>query len=174
MRKLTAVLIALCWFFWVQSLLYASVDATHTIRPGQGIGPISIGMTIDALRATLGPENHTAGDAFHAWKTDTGFLKAWVKDGKVIFVGISQDPQYATDQGLHAGMTRDEVLNVMGKPLQSTMQVTIDWYNDGTADGAPIHGVSVERLYYRGLEAWILNEDLRGAPTGTVWQILVQ
>ena len=101
----------------------AAVAAPLLIVPGQGIGPIRLGMTVAQVREALGQEQRSTTDPVTsatvlAWDTKGGGnLGVWFgPDGKAINIGINQDPQYATAQGLRAGDAADKVRALMGAP----------------------------------------------------------
>lgn len=97
-----------------------AVPASFLITPGQGIGRVQLGMTVEQVRAALGHEASTASDPITrattlAWKTaGAGRFGVWFRDGKAVNIGINRDPRYATAQGLRDGDAADKVLGVMG------------------------------------------------------------
>lgn len=97
-----------------------AVPASFLITPGQGIGPVHLGMTVEQVRAALGHEAITASDPVTramtlAWKTaGAGRFGVWFRDGRAVNVGINRDPRYATAQGLRDGDAADKVRGVMG------------------------------------------------------------
>jgi hypothetical protein len=97
-----------------------AVPASFLITPGQGIGRVRLGMTVEQVRAALGHEASTASDPITrattlAWKTaGAGRFGVWFRDGKAVNVGINRDPRYATAQGLRDGDAADKVRGVMG------------------------------------------------------------
>jgi cell division septation protein DedD len=101
------------------------VAAPLLIVPGQGIGPIRLGMTMAQVRAALGHEQRSSADPLTgitilAWETKGGGrLGVWFgPDGKAINVGINHDSRYATAQGLRSGDGADRVRGAMGAPVR--------------------------------------------------------
>ena len=109
----------------------AAVAAPLLIVPGQGIGPVRLGMTVVQVRAALGKEQRSTADSLTSatimtWKTKGGgYLGVWFgPDGKAVNIGINQDAQYATAQGLRAGDTAEKVRGVMGPPADMSLLVS--------------------------------------------------
>ena len=100
-----------------------AVAAPLLIVPGQSIGPVRLGMTVAQVREALGHEQRSTTDPVTsatvlAWDTKGGgHLGVWFgPDGKAINIGINQDPQYATAQGLRAGDAAAKIRAVLGAP----------------------------------------------------------
>ncbi len=129
-NRLVTTVMTLALALWVPALGFAQTGAVAQallIVPGQGIGPVRLGMTVAEVRAALGRELRSTGDpvtgtAVLAWKTSaSGRLGVWFgTDGRATNVGVNLDPRYATAQGLRAGDAADKIRGVMGTPLDAS------------------------------------------------------
>jgi len=116
---------------------FSQTDTEHLIVPGQGIGPIKLGMSVDAVESILGtPVFHNLGSEFDVeyWRPSRYFTVVYYHGpdsalyGGVIAVGISVgvnfgknlDPStaesYATAEGVHIGSKVEEVRAAFGGP----------------------------------------------------------
>ena len=126
---------------------FGQTDAEHLIVPGQGIGPIKLGMSVDAVESVLGaPVWHSRGGLFDVeyWRPSRYFTVVYYHGpdaalyGGVIAVGINVgvnfgknlDPSpaesYATSEGVHVGSKTEEVQAAFGSP--SNVQHAKDYF----------------------------------------------
>jgi hypothetical protein len=115
-----------------------TVDLAHLITPGVGIGPLKLVMTISDATALIGVPN--PGQTFQGavlptpdgaiayfWQI-SGF-HAEVDRATVIYdIGISEDPLYATPDGLHAGLTLAATRAKWGSPSRTGRSGSIEWF----------------------------------------------
>lgn len=147
-----------------------SPDDNHLIVPGQQIGPIKLGGTIEDALAALGrplaATDRSVGTAvlivwssrpFPFWSR----LGAWTtrecldppsfstRKCRILEAFLIEDmqyataeglPQYATAEGLHVGVLEQQVRDVLGEPTR---------IDRGTK------GVSHALLYASGIEFWV-------------------
>lgn len=144
-----------------------AVQARYLIVPGQGIGPVRLGMTIAQVRAVMGHEVQTttdpmAGATVVAWKTQgNGRFGVWFgNDGKAINVAINLDARYATAQGIRAGDPVDKVRVAMGAPLDESSMPTVSLGR-------------LQVLRYSGLLFYIPESALDAKLNGKVYSIIV-
>ena len=75
----------------------AAVSAAYLIVPGQGIGAVRLGMTLEQVRAALGHEERTVPDPVTratvvAWKTSGGGrFSVWFRDGRAVNIAVNRD-----------------------------------------------------------------------------------
>ena len=115
-----------------------TVDPAHLITPGVGIGPLKLGMTICGATALIGVPNPGQmfqgavlptpdGAIAYFWRM-SGF-HAEVDRATVIYdIGISEDPLYATSDGLHAGLTLAATRAKWGSPSRTGRSGSIAWF----------------------------------------------
>jgi hypothetical protein len=86
----------------------------HAIVLGQRVGPISLGMTTAQLVAAVpGAAKHEYGGTRVGYTSTELHLHAVVEADQVVFVA-SDDPAYATADGLHIGGAGSDVANRPG------------------------------------------------------------
>lgn len=115
------------------SSVFGQTDEKHLITPGQGIGPIKLGMSIEAVKFILGPTKlvtlhhpHGVDIAYGAWPAPASSGKFSVifsttfpiTCGRAIAVGIDADPGYATAEGVRVGSTMEEIRGAFGEPTK--------------------------------------------------------
>lgn len=115
-----------------------TVDPSHLITPGAGIGPVKLGMTIGDATTLLGTPN--PGQAFgqgailptpegaiaYVWQM-SGFHAEVDRAGVIYDIGISENALYASADGLHVGVTPAAVLTKWGSPSRTGRSGSIEW-----------------------------------------------
>jgi cell division septation protein DedD len=144
-----------------------AVAPQFLILPGQGIGLVHLGMTIEQVRSVLGREarvtinDAATGVAILAWNTQgQGRFGVWFSNGQASYVGVNRDPRYATASGLRAGDPADKVRQVMGAPLNVVTQASQTLGR-------------VDFLIYPGILFWIPSGATDGTLNGKVYSIVV-
>lgn len=121
--------IALAMLLAISSTASAQTDEQHLIIPGQRIGPIILGMSIEAVNSTMGRPvlGRSSGDLeVEYWFPSTHPIESFivlfysgpdsVTLGGVIAIGIYQDASYVTREGVHVGSNVEEVRAAFGGP----------------------------------------------------------
>lgn len=108
MRLCAAVIVASLF-----AVTPAYADAAHQIVPGEGIGPIELGGTVQSAIALLGPPHSTTNTTkddgpavLYRWfDTDSGsgFAITTLPDGRITQVSIRNSPAYETAEHLRTG-----------------------------------------------------------------------
>lgn len=100
-----------------------SVSPAFIIRPGVGIGQLTLGMSVKALEAKLGPNKGVQkapdGTSVYRWfepPKNAGIAARIAQDGNVQRIWVLNDDRYATEEGLHVGSTEAEVRAALGAP----------------------------------------------------------
>jgi Trypsin-like peptidase domain len=106
------------------------------ITPGQGIGGARLGTSITDVTAILGrpkvtlPYSKTSNDTIYSWFeftnleggtvqfTDGGLMLVCSQAGQVKIIQAYYAPQYVTAEGLHTGVTEDQVRAAFGEPAR--------------------------------------------------------
>lgn len=175
MAKAFVVVLVLCG---AVSPASAGVDAQHLIRPGVGIGPITLGMPLADVVAILGAPYYERGAILGVLSVATETEYCWIdvdsdqlrtgglcveatKKRIVIAVKAVGDGSYQTAEGLHTstykngdvqqGSTETNVRAVLGAPIREDNSLSAEFH----------------RLVYTGL-AVDVNAN------GNVWRVVVR
>jgi hypothetical protein len=163
---------------WTVSPARAGTDAQHLIRPGVGIGPITLGMPLADVVAILGAPYYERGailgvlsvaaETEYCWidvRSDQlvtgGLCVETTKKRIVIAVSVVGDGSYQTAEGLHTSTYKN------GDILQGSTEINVR-----TALGPPIRednsrDPEFRRLIYKGLTVDVDN-------SGYVWRVVVK
>jgi hypothetical protein len=90
--------------------------STWRITPGKGYGPISLGQTMDDVRAVAGTPMKLPGinnSTDKVWSYPGFSIVFSDTDGTVVFIGI-EDRSSLANGGVHVGSTIDQVVDVYG------------------------------------------------------------
>ncbi|HXX38084.1 MAG TPA: AMIN domain-containing protein [bacterium] len=103
----------------------ASVQRVHAVLPGEGIGPVRLGMRIQEALAVLGPAKSTQvlpdGNMLYAWfvpPMNRGIGLRATPSGVVYRVWVLNDDQYAIADRIRIGNTETEARAALGAPSQ--------------------------------------------------------
>ena len=135
----------------------------HTVLPGEGIGPVLLGMRMQDALAALGPAKNTRvlpdGTTLYEWfapPQNSGLGVRATAAGMVYRVWALNDDQYAIGSGVHVGSTEAFARAALGQPSQ----VVAD-----TSRG-------IKTLSYPSLGLWVaIQTDQRYAYYGKVFEI---
>ena len=100
----------------------AAPNDPFLVVPGRSMGPIAIGMRLDAVEEVLGPPSKVdpAGRTqWYEWKSPENRLRSIAVEtvqNTVVLISLAHDPRYRTSQGLGDGTTLVEVERVFGAP----------------------------------------------------------
>ncbi len=156
----------------------AEVDAQHLIRPGVGIGPITLGMPLADVVAILGAPYYERGAILGSLSVASETEYCWIdadsdqirtgglcvettKKRIVIAVEAVGDGSYQTSEGLHTatykngdvqpGSTETSVRRVLGVPIKEDNSLSAEFH----------------RLIYKGLLVDVNSN-------GYVWRVVVR
>jgi hypothetical protein len=105
-----------------------------SIRPGQGIGPVKLGMTPAEVQQAIGlPPTRVSGGGWYIWETrkmDVLFLQ-----GRAFLID-TEDPRETTSEGIRIGSSDVELIQAYGRPMCASVREFRDkaylgWYYDG-------------------------------------------
>ena len=175
MAKALAVVLAL---LGVVAPARAGPDAQHLIRPGVGIGPITLGMSLDDVVAVLGAPGYERGAILGVLSLPAETEYCWIESHSdrlytgglcvvttrkrvVVAVEVVGDGSYQTAEGLHTatydngdilqGSTEANVRTAFETPMREDNSVSPDF----------------RRLIYKGLMVDVND-------TGYVWRVVVK
>ncbi len=108
------------------AVVSAQTDARFLIVPMVGIGPIRVGMSAGQVTSLLGSPTNTdqgpSGTVVYSWfervgvDAYSGLYVTVTSSRNVIAVTAFYAPQYVTRNGLHTGVTEQDVREKMGAP----------------------------------------------------------
>ncbi|HLJ59246.1 MAG TPA: AMIN domain-containing protein [bacterium] len=135
----------------------------HTVLPGEGIGPVLLGMRIQDALTALGPAKNRQvlpdGNTLYEWfapPSNSGLGLRVTAAGMVYRVWALNDDQYTIGGGVHVGSTEAFARAALGEPSQ----VVAD----------PSRGIKT--LNYSALGLWVaIQTDHRYAYYGKVFEI---
>jgi hypothetical protein len=134
------------WDYWRPKVIAAAATNKPLILvPGESVGPVSLGMAAEDVRAALGPAERVA---FGAWEYPTLGLAFSFKNDHVEGIsggsGTCGDPERLLSKAFPGrlggrvgmGATRQEIVEVLGEPSSSYTSTELP----------------VEMLFYPGME----------------------
>lgn len=108
------------------ALAAAPAAATSTdqylVVPGHRMGPIAIGMRLDAVERIFGRPSKvdpTGQTQWYEWKAPEDHLRSIAVEtaqNTVVLISLAHDPRYRTTEGLGDGTPLSEVERVLGNP----------------------------------------------------------
>ncbi len=104
-----------------------------TIRPGESIGALKLGMTLPQAQEAIGlPPTDRDGD-FYIWSLRK--LMVVFENGKIQIIG-TEDPAEVTAEGIRIGATDTDLIKTYGAPLCSSIRpfrgkAYLTWYYEG-------------------------------------------
>lgn len=115
------------WLFVLALILavppaFAAPPGAFLVVPGRSMGPITIGMRLDAAESVLGRPSKvdpTGRTQWYEWKSPDDHLRSIaveVLQNTVVLISLAHDPRYRTNQGLGDGTALPEVERVLGRP----------------------------------------------------------
>ena len=92
------------------------------VVPGHNVGPIAIGMRLEAVENIFGRPSKvdpTGQTQWYEWKSPDNHLRSIAVEtlqNTVVLISLAHDPRYRTSQGLGDGTPFSEVRRVLGRP----------------------------------------------------------
>jgi len=92
------------------------------VVPGLSMGPITIGMRLEAVENIFGDPSKvdpTGQTQWYEWKSPDDHLRSIAVEtlqNTVVLISLAHDPRYRTSQGLGDGTAFMEVRHVLGRP----------------------------------------------------------
>jgi hypothetical protein len=111
-----------------------SAQSTATVRPGDGIGPVKLGMTPAEVQAALGgPPSQQYANGWSLWETQK--IDVFFYKGKALMID-TEDTALATAEGIRIGSTDVDLIKAYGAPVCSGLnqyrgQAYLAWFYDG-------------------------------------------
>jgi hypothetical protein len=118
---------------------------TWTVRPGQAIGPIELGMTRDEVRAVMGDVGEPGGDRAELWFADMTIRADFDSDGRVEFIEAPSEAPLRLGHLEPFALDRDELVAQVAEML-------------GEAGDVREQGETV-RFDAHGVVFWGYNQD---------------
>lgn len=127
MARLCLVMLALSMGVLPASPVAASVPFAATpgdflVVPGHSMGPITIGMRLEAVENIFGRPSKvdpTGQTQWYEWKSPDNHLRSIAVEtlqNTVVLISLAHDPRYRTSQGLGDGTAFSEVRRALGRP----------------------------------------------------------
>lgn len=94
-------------------------NSDHLVVPGDRIGPVSLGMSPNAVFQLLGPSSATIGSAL-LWRygDSSFFVRADDTHQRVVQVAIYNDASFHTAEGARYGSTLQDLGRIWGSPYK--------------------------------------------------------
>jgi len=114
-----------------------------TIRPGESIGGLRLGMTVAQAQEALGlPPSGRDSNGWYTWGTRG--LMVFFDGGRAVLIG-TMNPSEITPEGIRVGATDVDLIRAYGRPVCSSVQsyegrAYLGWVYDGLLallDGSP-------------------------------------
>ena len=92
------------------------------VVPGRSLGPVAIGMRLEAVERLLGRPSKvdpTGRTQWYEWKSPDNRLRSIAVEtlqNTVVLISLAHDPRYRTSQGLGDGTALSQVERVLGRP----------------------------------------------------------
>ena len=92
------------------------------VVPGRSMGPVAIGMRLDAVERIFGRPSKvdpTGATQWYEWKSPDNRLRSIAVEtvrNTVVLISLAHDPRYRTSAGLGDGNTLADVERVFGRP----------------------------------------------------------
>jgi hypothetical protein len=92
------------------------------VVPGRSLGPVAIGMRLEAVESLLGRPSKvdpTGRTQWYEWKSPDNRLRSIAVEtlqNTVVLISLAHDPRYRTSQGLGDGTALSQVERVLGRP----------------------------------------------------------
>ncbi|MDR7419850.1 MAG: serine protease [Armatimonadota bacterium] len=104
-----------------------------TVRPGDGIGGVKIGMTPAQAQQAVGLPPSSVGGGWHEWNTRK--LSVYFDGGKALFI-VTANPAIATLEGVRVGSTDVDLIKAYGAPVCASVgnfrgSALLGWYYEG-------------------------------------------
>lgn len=107
---------------------------TTSVRPGDGIGLVKLGMTPAQAQEAIGlapTDRYPSG--WYSWQTRK--LDVYFQDGKALLID-TEDPAVATAEGIHVGSSTTDLIKAYGVPVCSSVRsyrekAYLGWYYEG-------------------------------------------
>lgn len=104
------------------STALAAPQGEFLVVPGHSMGPITIGMRLEAVEHIFGQPSKvdpTGSTQWYEWKSPDNHLRSIAVEtlqNTVVLISLAHDPRYRTSQGLGDGTAFSEVRRVLGRP----------------------------------------------------------
>jgi hypothetical protein len=92
------------------------------VVPGRSLGPVAIGMRLEAVESLLGRPSKvdpTGRTQWYEWKSPDNRLRSIAVEtlqNTVVLISLAHDPRYRTSQGLGDGTALSQVERELGRP----------------------------------------------------------
>ena len=100
----------------------AAPSGEFLVVPGHSMGPIAIGMRLEAVETIFGRPSKvdpTGTTQWYEWKSPDNHLRSIAVEtlqNTVVLISLAHDPRYRTSQGFGDGTALSEVRRVLGRP----------------------------------------------------------
>jgi len=115
-----------------------------SVRPGEGIGTLKIGMSAAQVESTLGLAPSSRTDSCSFWPTRK--LALCFEQGKVFLI-LTQDPADTAPEGIRVGASDVDLITAFGRPKCSRV--------------SSFNGKAILTWFYDGLSFWLEGDPRR-------------
>lgn len=101
---------------------FAAPPSDFLVVPGHSMGPVAIGMRLEAVEQIFGSPSKvdpTGTTHWYEWKSPVSHRSSIAVEtlqNTVVLISLAHDPRYRTSQGLGDGTAFSEVRRVLGRP----------------------------------------------------------
>lgn len=134
MRQVAIALILISFMALASGSAHVLAQTPAGIRPGDGIGPVKIGMTPAEVQAALGgPPSERYDNGWWLWETQK--IDVFFYQGRAFMID-TEHPDLATAEGIKIGSTSVDLIKAYGAPVCSGLnqyrgQAYLGWFYDG-------------------------------------------
>jgi hypothetical protein len=101
---------------------FAARESQFLVVPGRSLGPVAIGMRLEAVESVLGKPTKvdpTGRTQWYEWKSPDNHLRSIAVEtlqNTVVLISLAHDPRYRTREGLGDGTALADVTRTLGPP----------------------------------------------------------
>jgi hypothetical protein len=113
---------ALALLIAVPAAVSAAPGTPFLVVPGRSLGPVTIGMHLEAVESVLGKPTKvdpTGRTQWYEWKSPGDRFRSIAVEtlqNTVVLISLAHDPRYRTSEGLGDGTALAEVERTLGRP----------------------------------------------------------
>ncbi|HLE78288.1 MAG TPA: hypothetical protein VJA65_07770 [bacterium] len=143
MRQVAIALILINFLALATGSAHVLAQTPAGIRPGDGVGPVRLGMSPAEVQAALGgPPSERYSNGWWLWANQK--IDVYFYQGRALMID-TESPELATAEGIRIGSTDVDLIKAYGAPVCSGLnqyrgQAYLAWIYDGAVvflNGSP-------------------------------------